>query len=240
MPRVNTVVLPKACDDAESWDRLIEKVKAFRLEALRDSPEAFSSTFTEWQTFGKEFFEARLRNPRATQTVSLASPALESLADSRDKLQDVLDCEWMASAVLIRAEEQDVLKFSASQSPWTVTSTESKDTMNQESHAKGMINFFVNGVYVTPAFRGSGVGTSHMDGTIEIGNSIGRTEGASEVHYHVRVVSTNISAVKLYQRAGFATVGEERVEMKEKVRDSVVIPAQEVCILVMNRVETLS
>jgi ribosomal protein S18 acetylase RimI-like enzyme len=239
MPRTSTVVLPKACDDAESWDRLIEKVKAFRLEALRDSPEAFSSTFTEWQTFDKEFWEARLRNARATQTVSLALPASYP-TEAKCELQDILECQWLASAVLIRPEDQDLSKFSASQSPWSSITTESHSTTDQASHSKDRILFVVNGVHVSPAYRGLGVGTSHMAGTIDAGNAIGRAERASEVQYQVRVVSTNISAVKLYQRLGFTEVNEERVMMKEKVKDGVMIPAQEVRILVMDRVEVLS
>jgi GNAT superfamily N-acetyltransferase len=241
MPGANIVVLPKSCDDVESWDRLIGKLRAFRLDALRNSPEAFSSTYTEWQSFGKEFYEEKLRNPRATHIVSLASTPSDSTTNVKSTLQDILECEWLASSVLIRSKEQDLSRFSASQSPWESIKPQADNAIDEGSRIDGgMILFMVNGVYVAPATRGSGVGTAHMNGAIEAGNAIGRTEGAPKVHYQVRVVSTNTSAVKLYQRLKFTMVGEERVMMKAKVKNGAVIPAQEVCVWVMDRVETLT
>jgi GNAT superfamily N-acetyltransferase len=236
MLSANIVVLPISCDDADSWERLFEKSKAFRLDALRDDPEAFSSTFAEWQAFPREHWIARMTNPRATTIISLASPPSESTSE----LQNILDSDWLASSVLVRPEDQDESHHSANKSPWSSTGATSNEASSQSKEANRNILFLVNGVYVKPGARGLGVGTAHLNGSIEAGNAIARAEGVSKVNYQVRVVSTNTSAIKLYERVGFKKNDrKETVQMKEKVKDGVVIPAQEACILAMDRVDTL-
>jgi hypothetical protein len=239
MPSANIFVLPKSCDDTEAWDRLIDKSKSFRLAALREAPEAFSSTLANEQTFSKDIWEGRLRNPRATTTVTLSSSLSDSKPAGLDDIHNLLEREWLALTALIRPEDQDVSQLSASKSPWASIATKSNDSAPKEVHNKSTILFVLNGVYVVPNARQGGVGSAHLKGSIEVGNSIARAEGVFEVHYQVRVNSANTSAVKLYQRSGFMISREETLATAEKEKDGVVLPAHEACIWVMDLVVTL-
>lgn len=112
------IVLPKSISDRESWDQLIEKFKKFRLDALRNSPEAFASNLAKEQAFSKEIWEGRLTNPRAICVVIVDYPFSGNGADEKTELYDLLEEDWLALSVLIRPGNDAVAFLSSSKSPW--------------------------------------------------------------------------------------------------------------------------
>ncbi|KAF2401546.1 hypothetical protein EJ06DRAFT_529649 [Trichodelitschia bisporula] len=94
-----TFALPRQCASAPAWTALIDKFRAFRLEALRTSPTAFTSSLEREQAFGRDVWEERLRNPGATIVV-----AVEEGVET-DAVDAALQSEWLGMAALIAAQD---------------------------------------------------------------------------------------------------------------------------------------
>jgi ribosomal protein S18 acetylase RimI-like enzyme len=232
---IKIIALPKNCKDKSAWDRVTEKCKDFRLFALGESPEAFSSTLAVEKAFNYDVWASRLSNPRATQLLAIHSPNLEEdLAADFGKIEALLDNEWIARTVLMEIADSEVAKLAADKSPWDSIKQVTAETDRQQSE-NGQMMLVLNGVYVAPKFRHLGVGSSMVATSIDQGIQMARSRGFTGVHFQVRVHSDNALALRLYERTGFEHGETERLVMGEKEKDSVKTPSREAKILVMHR-----
>jgi GNAT superfamily N-acetyltransferase len=216
-PVTSILVLPKAHDDQGTWDRLVAKHQAFRLSSLKESPEAFASTFATEQTYTKEFWEARMRNTRATTMIAIATPDLPSMQEKSGLNTSLLEGEWLASTTMIRFEGDEIAELSSSNiSPWKRVPEKGNNESNAKEGERHIV-YVLNGVYVIPEARGFGFGTTLLKGALEVGNTLGRKEGATKVNFQARAVATNAGAVKLYEKAGFSVSLKETLVMKKHV-----------------------
>jgi ribosomal protein S18 acetylase RimI-like enzyme len=211
------VVLPKFHNNQQSWNQLVERSKTFRLKALQESPEAFAMTYATAKEFTDEMWHNRLKNPKATTIVILDAPKPSNLNNDPDEtISALLGSVWLALTVLFRRDD---------------------DSVDEERlrTPRGIL-YVLNGVYVIPAARSRGIGTALLRGSFKIGDTLGAAEGFPKVDYQVRVVSRNLGALKLYEKAGFKVSGEQVLQVGEKERDGKAIPAHEETIFVMDLV----
>jgi ribosomal protein S18 acetylase RimI-like enzyme len=231
---IKIIVLPKACKDESEWDQMIEKCQNFRLFALGESPEAFSSTLAVEKAFSKDVWASRLANPRATQLFAIHSPNPVDLTTDSGKIEALLDNGWIAQTVLVEIVDSEVTKLAADKSPWDGISQGAVQPDGQQNEKRHVV-LVLNGVYVAPGFRHLGVGSSIVTSAIDEGIRMAKSRGFSGVHFQVRVDGDNALAVKLYERAGFEHGETERLVMGEKEKDGVKIPPRDAEILVMHR-----
>jgi GNAT superfamily N-acetyltransferase len=235
---IKLIVLPKAWHDADAWDRIIEKARVFRLFALGESPEAFSSTLAIERELSKDVWASRLADPRAAQLFAIHSPEKANPTTNSDKIEALLKNEWVARTVLVEIPENEVSKLAASKSPWDSIAQGAVEVAGQESEKREIV-FVLNGVYVAPGFRHLGVGSTTVKASIDEGIRTATARGFSRIHFQVRVDAANVLAVGLYERSGFERGATEHLTMGEKEKDGVKIPPREAEILVMHRHVTL-
>ncbi|KAM3072366.1 hypothetical protein ACMFMG_009175 [Clarireedia jacksonii] len=224
------LVVPHCCDDADSWDLLIEKSKKFRLDALRESPEAFSSTYEREVSFEKDVWAGRLANVQVTMLVFVKDLDRHNISNDTGKVQTLLENEWLAMTVLHEVEELVFANVPASNSLWHKTNGD------QQSLSRGNMTFVLNGVYVAPDYRGRCAGSAALEHVFEVGQVMTAERGLPEVQFKVLVDAANDAASKLYKKVGFQEVRREQLHMGEKVKNGRVIPAHEATILVLERV----
>jgi ribosomal protein S18 acetylase RimI-like enzyme len=232
-PTFGLIVVPKSCGNANLWDLLIEKSKTFRLSSLKESPEAFASTYEREAAFAKDVWADRLANPQATQFVTVEDVDSRDIGDDLGKVRALVEKEWLAMTVLIEPQDNTVASISASQSPWN--SIAGHNFSSQPSVLTEKITFILNGVYVAPGYRKQGVGIVTLKHVFEVGQAMSKARGKSIVHFEVRVSAANNAAFKLYEKAGFRGTRKEQLQVGEKVKNGIILPAYEAVIIVMER-----
>lgn len=156
----DVVVVPSSCNDETLWHHLIRKYKAFRLQSLKESPEAFASTYEREVEFDDEVWARRLGNPQATMLVALPKLLETSVVDTSSCiLKALVDEEWMAMSVLIQPSDGSEGLLSASESPWVAAEQGPSTTTTSQDIPRSVL-FVLNGVYVAAGHRGRGVGTA--------------------------------------------------------------------------------
>ncbi len=143
-----------------------EQAKIFqtlRLKALRESPEAFSSSYAEESHYTLEFVAGRLSSD--------SSRALGAFASNGELI--------------------------------------GMTGIYRERHIKLNHKAVIFGMYVTPEFRGRGIGRRLLEEAISQAKNI---PGIRRLN--LSVVSVNKPAVKLYESAGFITYGREKEALK--------------------------
>jgi GNAT superfamily N-acetyltransferase len=214
-PVTKICVLPKSHDDQETWEKLVSKLKAFRLESLRESPEAFGSTLANEQAFTKDVWEERMKNPRATSIIAVAVPEGTPLGGDVANIADLVDGEWLSSTVLMRFEGDQIAELSSSDvSPWNHIPKGKESGIDGEGEGKRIV-YVLNGLYVIPRARGLGIGSTLLKEALKIGYAMGRREGAAAINFRARVISANVGAVKLYEKAGFTMSVKETFVLKK-------------------------
>jgi len=233
---IKYIVLPQNRKDEPAWDQIIEKYKNFRLFALGESPDAFSSTFAVEKAFDRNVWAGRLANSRATHLFAIHCPNPADLTTDSGKMVALLDNEWVAQTVFVEIADSEVAKLAADKSPWHgISQGATVDPDGQQIEKGRVVVLVLNGVYVAPRFRALGVGLTTITASVDTGIMMARSRGFSGAHFQVRVDGDNAPAVKLYERAGFEHGETERLVMGEKEKDGVKIPSREAEILVMHR-----
>lgn len=136
--------------------------RAIRLEGLKNSPEAFGSSFEEEQHYTVDIFKSRIQSEFAFTFGAFENEAL-------------------AGVVTLVKETKIKLKHKAS----------------------------IFAMYVSPAYRGSGIGKELMLEIIKKAQQMGDIE-----QLQLTVVSTNQSAKHLYTSLGFSEYGHEKRALK--------------------------
>jgi ribosomal protein S18 acetylase RimI-like enzyme len=229
-PIFGVVVVPSSCNDEVLWQRLMQKYKAFRLQSLQESPEAFASTYEREVEFGDEVWAGRLANPQATMLVALPTSLAASDTKATSKVVETLvDEEWMAMTVLIQPGDNTGGILVASKSPWEVAE-QAPSTTNESQDIPRSVLFVLNGVYVAAGHRGRGVGKAVLLEAFQVAKVAARTRRASETHLQVRVAAENLAARRLYESVGFRAASHDVI-----VKDANGLPLQrEIVVLVLD------
>ena len=228
--RYEICTLPRAPVGPPQWFKLREKLKEFRLNSLKVNPEAFASTYADEVKFDDDVWEKRLTNPLA---ISLCAIQAASDGSRTDNLSTLIENDWLGAMVVIGPKEDGTTGLHASRSPWeTVT----PDKSGYASAAKTLPVYQLNGVYVIPGARGLGIGKKLTAATIQAAVSSASSHGFKAIRMQVRVEAENSAAQKLYSSCGFAEVGRESYETKEKEKNGVKIPARTSVAVVMEQI----
>ncbi|QDS74356.1 hypothetical protein FKW77_004805 [Venturia effusa] len=231
---IKFIVLPKT-DLGTIRDGLIEKFRSFRLFALGESPEAFASKLATEKVFSKDVWAGRLSNSRATHIFAIKCPDAIDLTSDAGKIEALLDNEWIAQTVMIEMVGSEVAKLAADKSPWSHGSQDASQPDNHRAVEERVV-LALNGVYVAPGYRQGGIGTNMVAMAVDEGIRMAKSRGLFEVQFQVRVDGENVSAVKLYERAGFERGScKERLVKGETERNGIKIPPRDAEILVMHR-----
>ncbi|KAK3056179.1 hypothetical protein LTR09_002685 [Extremus antarcticus] len=209
------VLIPKLTENDSNIEALAEKFRAFRLHSLQAAPDAFASTYEVESQRGLDHTIGRLINQKAAQFVALRSTGLDE--DDTETLKDVdllLGCEWVGMAVLLGPEEGDELSIPSANLDPFVQMTAGADTayynstrlFESSSNTKD-IHFHINGTFVSPSTRGSGLGGRLMDVAVRYGDDQAAKTGR-QLRVTLSVYGHNTAAIHLYEKAGFKVVKE--------------------------------
>ncbi|KAF2267108.1 hypothetical protein CC78DRAFT_531186 [Lojkania enalia] len=203
-PTYIVTLLPKSHPDPAIWSRIIAHQKDFRLRSLQISPESFSSSYEREEQFSDKDWEARLQNPLAYTFIILKCSKTETETNKTVDLTDIVDGEWVGMGVL--AGPMGDLP----------------GNMREMADEERCTEFEISGVFVLPGARNLGLGKSLVEATVEHGKSLGKQRGASEVLVKVSAASTNVQALKLYERLGFSVIASDQTD-SEEAPDTVVM-----------------
>ncbi|KIW06735.1 uncharacterized protein PV09_02428 [Verruconis gallopava] len=239
LPNTDFIVIPKSCRDASLWSLLVEKSKRFRLNSLKESPEAFASTYEREKAFEDSVWADRLSSLRATTVVGVerfSGMEVKNKDDDSAMIRALVESSWQSTTVVVEPPEEALASLSASRSPWHAITTTTDASVEPGPSKK--ITFVLNGVYVAPAFREQGIGKATLHAAVSVGRSIAAARGRHLVHFQVRVDTANTAASSLYEKAGFHEVRREHLNMGTVVRDGLV-RQREAVVAVLDRVDSL-
>ena len=233
MAAFSVVQLPKPTREATDgavWIGLAESFRTLRLRSLERAPEAFASTYETKAQRGLEQTLDRLSNPKARQFIAVEDDgAVKGTISDGCPLDGLCKKRWVGMIVLL-GPMQDAVTPRADPIRSTSSGKAGDSTLldtNPEGRRTLPAEFVLNGVFVEPSARGRGVGKALLDTALEQVTSP-RAEGEITTFVTVLVNVENHEARKLYEKAGFARVGEEKytqqprgllgeVQRKEKV-----------------------
>jgi GNAT superfamily N-acetyltransferase len=199
---------------------LAHKFREFRLLALKTAPGAFASSYDDEVKRDLDHTLERLKHPRATQFVALASEASTSdLARFREAdVSELLDQDWLGFVVLIGLEE-GLGSVSAKTEPLSQIAKEAKsDDTVDEMHNNNAMRFHLNSMFVSPSARRCGIGARLIEAALDAARSM---SGKYRCGFHCTIIADewNHAAIKLYERVGFGVVaketyGEDRIALR--------------------------
>jgi ribosomal protein S18 acetylase RimI-like enzyme len=216
----HVVRAPKLTEQDLNINALAEKFREFRLRSLKNAPDAFASTYEVESQRGLDQSIGRLVSPKATHFVVLRSSrkAIPSEGDA-EILSHLLEDYWAGMVVLLGPEEGNEFSVpSANIDPFgrmtaSKASTAPEAVLFEPSEDPKDMHFHINGTFVDPSARGSGLGGRLMDAAIKDAE-----EEAAKVERVMRltlsVFSHNPAARKVYEKSGFRVVKEAPARSK--------------------------
>lgn len=182
-----------------------------------------ASSYEEEVRRDLDFTMQRLSNPRAVQFVALASNApAKGPAYREAEICALRTRDWIGSLVLMGPQAEPT-GISARSDPFQTTANDTKaESQASARSADKQLHSHLNGMFVVPFVRRSGVGVALVRAALERAEF----EGASldcGVCCTIIVDEWNESANKLYERSGFQVVarelyGEDRVALRVQRR----------------------
>lgn len=203
------VLVPKLSETHKDISGLAKKFREFRLGALTKSPDAFASTYEVESQRGLDQSIQRLISPKAAQFVALRSAIPHDTPQSEtEAIERLLDDEWVGLNVLLGPEEGDELSGPSANLEKTTPGLWPPNTrFFARSESPLDLHFHVNGMYVDPETRGSGLGKALMDAVLQRADAeAAKVSGKARVS--LSVYDYNVAARTLYTRAGFEVVKE--------------------------------
>lgn len=204
--------LPRQTSSPETWQSLIAKTKQLRLEALKTSPTTFASTYAVEVEFDIQKWHDRLLNPAATHFVSIETPTSD--ANPTDSVSKLLNNAWQGVLVMLEERDEQPAVSSANHSPWdALTALEQSNALLGQNHGqdqeKSVLHYHMSGFFVRSQYRGRGVGTALIEAAIKHGDEQRDAMEREQCHYTLVVDDYNTSAIKAYEKCGFAVFRKE-------------------------------
>ncbi|KAF2223184.1 hypothetical protein BDZ85DRAFT_319453 [Elsinoe ampelina] len=209
MPTI--IELPQLDRDStsgEEQEALISRYREFRLDALKNDPEVFASSYTEENNQPRDYWRKRLANPSAVNLIAMIS---SSDTAATWKPED----EWCGMIVLLGPMMEHAQETHASQSPWSkVPSVAFNQSSNPSITAQGMpaplnLTYHISGAYTAAQYRGQGCGKALMKASVEKAKTDCIRRGGQSFTIGVHVDTFNNTAKVLYEKFGFTVVSEE-------------------------------
>ncbi|KAG8626141.1 hypothetical protein KVT40_006542 [Elsinoe batatas] len=209
MPTI--IQLPQLDRDSvpgEEQEALIDRYQRFRLDALKNDPEVFASSYAEENNQPRDYWRKRLANPSAVNLVAvMPSGDIAATWKSGDK--------WCGMIVLLGPMAEHAKETHASQSPWSkVPSVAFNQSSNQTTTAQGApapqnLTYHISGAYTAAQYRGQGCGKALMRASVEQAKTDCTRRGGQSFTIGVHVDTFNNAARVLYKKFGFTVVSEE-------------------------------
>ncbi|EPE36334.1 Acyl-CoA N-acyltransferases (Nat) [Glarea lozoyensis ATCC 20868] len=174
-------IIKIARDDA-TVRSYVERYKAFRLLSLQTAPDMFGSTYEREIAFSEDTWLGRLSSPMATTFLAIQE-------------NRVIGTITTVGPLPFLPEE-----IAPTSNPWTALDGTNKKPLY--SH------FRVNGMFTLPDVRGRGVAKALMRESIKQAIQ-DATDSETEYMSSIVVDADNPSAVGLYRKFGYHTIGEE-------------------------------
>jgi ribosomal protein S18 acetylase RimI-like enzyme len=218
------VVLPKLRSEPEPEPKLLklaEKFQDLRLKALRNAADAFASKYETESQDGIARAIHRLSNPKAIQFVALKKAQdTHDATDDEEEMERILASDWVGLNVLLGPEEGTELSVpSANLDPFPqMTAAVASPRLSSLIHRPregDELHYHINGMYVDPSARGSGLGRKLMDAAL----NRAKAEAASaktKLRVSLSVFTHNVAAKKLYEASGFYVLKEETARSREE------------------------
>jgi GNAT superfamily N-acetyltransferase len=189
---------------------LAHKFREFRLLALKTAPGAFASSYDDEAKRDLDHTFERLRHPKATQFVALASgtttPDMAYIHEA--DVGELLDRDWLGFIVLIGLDEC-LGTVSAKADPLTkVAEGSASDEAVHKVSNKDAMRFHLNGMFVSPSARRCGMGACLIEAALDRARSMSE-RGSCGFHCTIIVDEWNHAAIMLYERVGFKVVARE-------------------------------
>lgn len=190
LPTYHVIRLPKLPNLTGGDSRqLAEKFRELRLLALKTAPECFASSYEVELEADLPRTVERLNDNQATQFV-----ALQGAPNLSDALTDLFDTRWVGMIVLI--------------GPLALPISAQSDPLTQARSAVDSGRYHLNGVFVHPDMRRTGIGRALIAAALDKGK-MDSTERGKEFSCTIMVDSENSAGEELYKGFGFRVTGTE-------------------------------
>ncbi|KAI9691853.1 MAG: hypothetical protein M1822_007925 [Bathelium mastoideum] len=200
--------LPKISPEKTDPNTIITRVRDFRLKSLQLAPESFGSTYEVEAKKQPEFWVNRVANPKATTFIAYETERTNCSDLNDDHAQGFLNADWLGSITLL-GPKQGLAEFSLHTSPWVILRQDCEQFQDVSGQAEPLRHYLINGMFVTPAARGLGLGRALVDAAMDHAMRQTRENDAEIMKCTLIVDNDNDAARTLYLRSGFAIVKEE-------------------------------
>lgn len=188
-------------------DKLIQRYRNFRLNALKNDPDVFASSYAEENGQPVEYWRSRLANPLAVNLVALPARRGENWSEI-----ELLETEWSGMIVLLGPLAEDT---SASDSPWSKVPSVAFNQSSMEASATTgrpdpeTVVYHISGAYTTAPHRRKGVGKALLKTSLLKAENDCRRRNGRYAKLGVHVDTCNAAATQWYEKHGFKIISEE-------------------------------
>nr|POF08105.1 hypothetical protein CFP56_62685 [Quercus suber] len=179
--------------NASDEQSIVSRFHAFRLDALRTSPEAFASSYEIEVQRDLDQSRQRLKNPNANHLIAVRSV---------DGMLPLVEREWLGMIVLLGPEDNAVSATVSATSDPFARMTSNNVSKREGKHMRSW-HYHLNGVFVRPAARRTGLGKALIQAALDEVERRARRDGVHSVRLTISVDSENEKARRLYEAAGF-------------------------------------
>lgn len=190
---------------------LVERFRELRLRSLQKAPDAFASKYEDEVKKGHDHTLNRLSNPKAIHFVAVKdSEFRDASANESEDIQTVLDGEWLGFIVLLGPQDDDdpANRYPKRDPFQRMTAAAREDAFlsaEAQFDASSVLHFHLNGMFIDPAARGSGLGLALINAALEQAKAEAAKFNAG-MRTTICVYDHNVAARKLYEKAGFKII----------------------------------
>ncbi|OJD26317.1 hypothetical protein ACJ73_02303 [Blastomyces percursus] len=181
---------------------LCQRYKTARLRALKEDPQAFSSTYDKESQFDDSVWAERLQNPQAKTFVTLR--AEETGGAESSEIEQLSANEWLGMIVLLgpRALPTD---GSESKTPWKpfLAASDIDQPLDLATIADSEAAYVAFSMFVLAEARRQGLGRKLVQTSVEAARAEAMSMGATRANIGLWAEAQNEAARKLYEGCGF-------------------------------------
>ena len=201
---VEVLLVPQGPTPASTLQKLGERYRTARLRALREDPDAFSSTYEREVQFEPEEWVKRLQNPEAKTFVAIRLPAADTETGeplSVSHAEKLAENEWLGMIVLIGPR---TLSPADCLTPWKPFTTSQKDgNATTSTFADQEITYFAVSMFVFREMRRQGLGRKLIEISLDTARQDAASLKATKLTIGLVLAAENTAAMDLYRKCGF-------------------------------------